>query len=149
MPIRLPIPPARRLFYTPISVWTNTGQTIDGRWIEGEPTEIIIAGSFQPPAPLRLDIGLGGDVGLGDRQLFTTWDLPFYDIDSPQQSWVFREKRWWRITDRHPWDSWVSRNLHVYSLERFHRTSNHPFLPPPDPSPEPDPDPEPPPEENP
>lgn len=130
MAIRLPITPARRLFYTQVTVYTNApGEYLDGIWQEGGFTKTVIAGSFQPPDPLKLDIGMAGDVGLGERSLWTTADLPFYDIESNQQSWVRREGLWWRLTERHPWDPWVSVGLFVYGLERYHRTADGPHPP--------------------
>lgn len=130
MAIRLPITPARRLFYTSVTVYTTApGETIDGKWVEGTVTQTTIAGSFQPPVPLKQAIEMAGDFGFGERSLWTTANLPFYDLDSDRQSWVRREGMWWRLTDRHPWDSWVSRGLFVYALERYHVTDSGPTPP--------------------
>lgn len=139
MAIRLPMNPARRLFYTPITVYTTLpGKWVDGEYEDGEVVERVIAGSFQPPAPLRQDINAAGLVGLGERSLWTTADLPYYDLDSSVQSWVVREGRKWYLTDRHVWDGHVSRNLFVYALERYHKTdATGEFPAPPDPEPEP------------
>lgn len=127
MAIRLPITPARRLFYTQITVYqTAPGHWEDGEWVEGAVTSQVIAGSFQPPSPLKLDIGIAGDVGLGERTLWTTANLPYYDIESAVQCWVEREGLQWRLTDRHVWDPHVSRTLYVYALERYHKTEEQP-----------------------
>lgn len=127
MAIRLPITPARQTFYTPITVYESTGgKYVDGLWVDNGVSTRVIAGSFQPPRPLRLDIGISGDVGLGERRLWTTAVLPYYDIESVIQCWVNREGLDWRITDRHVWDAYVSRNLYVYILERYHRTAPAP-----------------------
>jgi hypothetical protein len=127
--------PARNTFYTAIDVYTSgEGKIVDGQWVEGADfAHQTIQGSFQPPAPLRQQIDGAGDYALGDRQMWTTVNIPFYDLDSAKQSWVWRENRWWRITERHQWDGWVSRGLFVYGLERYHRTTGQGFAPPPDP----------------
>ncbi len=135
MAIRLPMTPARTTFYTAIDVYTSgEGHIVDGQWVEGgEYTKQTIMGSFQPPAPLREMINGQGDFALGDRVLWTTVKLAFYDLDSAVQTWVWRENRWWRVTERHQWNGWVSRNLFVYGLERYHRTTDIGFSPPPEP----------------
>ena len=131
MAIRLPVHAARRLFYTQVTVYeTAPGEYINGIWNPGEPTRSVIAGSFQPPTPLKLDIGITGDFGMGERSLWTTADLPFYDINSRRQSWIRREGMWWRLTDRKPWDSYVSMGLFVYALERYHQTEEGGGTPP-------------------
>ena len=130
MAIRLPMSAARRLFYRPVVVYVGgDGEYRDGDWHEGAFGKLVIAGSFQPPAPLAQDIGIAGAVGLGERSLWTTAELPFYDIESKRQSWVRCENLWWRLTDRHPWDPYVSRNLFVYALERYHKTTSGPQPP--------------------
>lgn len=123
MAIRLPILPARQLFYTKITVFTTSpGETINGHWVDGAITSQEIMGSFQPPSPLREDINIDGSAGLGERMLWTIVLLPFYDINSSVQCWVEREGLRWRITSRHVWDPYVSRTLYVYGLERYHNT---------------------------
>lgn len=121
--MRLPMAPARRLFYTQTTVYqTEPGRWQDGEWLEGKISSKIIAGSFQPPAPLKQDINPAGFAGLGERTLWTTAELPYYDIDSPVQCWVEREGMRWRLTAKHVWDAHVSGSCRVYALERYHKT---------------------------
>lgn len=127
MAIRLPMRPARQLLYTQITVYqTAPGHYEDGDWIEGGITSSVIAGSFQPPAPLTQDINVAGLAGLGERVMWTTADLPYYDIDQTVQCWIQREGLHWQLMKRQPWDPWVSRNLFVYGLERYHKTDEQP-----------------------
>ena len=121
MPVPLPIRAARLRFYDAVTVAEAAGRYRGGIWVPGPETSRAIQGSFQSPGCLSEDIALAGSAGTGSRHLFTREFLPYYDLDSPVQTFVLAEGLKWRITDRQSWGP-ISQGLFVYSLERYHET---------------------------